>query len=354
MFRSSSRIACVLLAALSTVPSAVARAEPSEQKNPRDAVGPYDEVQPGPGAAGFGFTSNDLDCLEPTVEMPPIFTSTPTESEPSQVVLSAVPGLRVRRNSADLLSFSGARLTGGSRPQALGSICKDVAADSFYEDLWGPQNFPTFHFPEQPCDDLPDCATAREAWMRAHYYTWAARQVIHLIASQDHVEKKKYLWERPGAGSNGQSLGQRTSPAFWFGGWSDERFATVKRAIDKLWGVVTTGKTDVISIQLAARRRRPSRATAASASSRRRTTWSRAGSTSATRSSTTAATPTAAAWLPTSSCTICSSSTATSGWRSRTATITATAWGAVSSRRATWPTARARSATSPPTRTRRV
>jgi hypothetical protein len=214
---------------------------------------PRPPTTPGPGrppTAGSGFTSGELDCVDPEVERPPLFKAEPAETEPSHVVLSSVRGLLAKSDGESVLSFDGARLAGGRAPQALGSTCNNLASDNFYDRLRGPQSFPAFHFPDQPCNDLPDCATAREGWMRAHYFTWAARQVIHLIASQGHVEKKKYLWKRPGLGKDGQSLGQKTSPAYWFGDWSDERFLTVKRAIDKLWGVLSTAETGGIGIEL--------------------------------------------------------------------------------------------------------
>jgi hypothetical protein len=205
-----------------------------------------DKLPPG-GSEAPGF-----DCIEPDPpKVPPLGAKSRVAAEPSTTVLSSLPGLLVKSGGRSHLSFEGAKLAAGSRPaQPLFGPCGEVAWDAFFDHLHGPHSFPDFHFPDQPCNDLPRCAEAREAWMRAHYYTFMARQVIHLIANAEDDLEREYLWKQPGRGKDGKPLSSRTSPQHWFGAWSKKRFLTVKDGMDQLWEVLTTAKTGGISIQL--------------------------------------------------------------------------------------------------------
>lgn len=216
------------------------------------------DVPPGPDP-GVGpthgldsLTTFDLDCVDPEVGTPQTLTTGPPEEEDAPLMaLDRVPGLLVQRDDGERgLSFGGAAaLSAGVEPQA-GSTCSDIADANFYAGLKGPQSFPAINFPSQECDSLSDCWQVRESWARAHYYTWAARAVLHYIASKNSEEQRRFLWSRPGLAANGSSAGQRSSPEYWFGPWSDKRFDTVKRAIDKLWDVLLSNKTGGITVKL--------------------------------------------------------------------------------------------------------
>ncbi len=242
---------CPLVLVLAWACVLAAAPAPAQQRTP-----PEPPRQGGPAAGKLpqadDLAANVVDCVEPEVpKTPPFVAPRSSETESPAVVLSSVRGLLAERGGKRYLSFAGAKLAGGPRPpQPLFELCGELAWDQFFDGLDGPADFPDFHFPSQPCGDPPQCVTAREGWMRAHYYTWVARQVIYHIAGAEDDLEREYLWKRPGLSKDGKSMGERTSPAYWFGPWSKKRFLTVEDAINELWDVLETAKTGIYSVQL--------------------------------------------------------------------------------------------------------
>lgn len=209
--------------------------------------------------------ANIVECVEPEVGQPPAMRSNTTRRKRLQTVK------RPQRTSKDgsMLSFSPGAVrttTLAATPAAtatkaktsatdklapaVGADCRSQAVHGFYNDGMVLPDMPAINFPEQPCDDRGRCEATTKAWMRAHYYVWIARLVMHHIAALDHPEKRSWAWTRPGLDSKGKKTTEKSSPEYWFGKYSEKRFWAVKDGIDKLWDVMKSNKTGGIGVKL--------------------------------------------------------------------------------------------------------
>lgn len=223
------------------------RRERPERVRPR----PRPPVDPVP--EGLDLASNQLDCVDPEVEIPPALTARPPA--PSR---TSPPELNPAVRRSGRLVYEGRKapvtmrrgergLAARPRTSAYSS-CQQDGLDLFRQGGTVESSMPPVDFPRVACEGR--CRPVHRAWAHAHHHVWRARQVVHLIAAAEHREQRSYLWRQPGLGADDGKLGASTSPAYWFGPYSDERLATVKDALDKLWGIFTSNRTGGIEVRL--------------------------------------------------------------------------------------------------------
>jgi hypothetical protein len=205
-------------------------------------------AEPGPSTMD-ALKSNVLECVDPPIGPPPATLSfTPTAI--SVRATKASSGMTLSAGGQETVSFKSSGAASKLKPD-VGTGCRENAVFEFWDGGVVLNQMPPVNYPDMQCSEGKRCIEATRSWIHAHHNVWIARQVIHHIAARDHVEQRKYLWRQPGLDANNdKKLGEETSPEYWFGPYSENRFKAVKEGIDDLWSIMTTNKTGGISIHL--------------------------------------------------------------------------------------------------------
>ncbi|RMF75781.1 MAG: hypothetical protein D6738_02950, partial [Acidobacteria bacterium] len=184
-------------------------------------------------------------CVEPPASQrlaaPP--KRAPRRARKRAPVAPALP-LSGKGDAAQLV-FAGAASTSiTDRPP---TSCEGITWQQFHSLGTVHPAMPPVNFPKQPCNDDEHCVEVRLAWARAHHNVWAARAILHFIASRPSSEQRRFLWSRTGVRKNGKPLyyvdkGEDPDDAsddtlitdyytleYWFGPYSDKVFTLRSR-----------------------------------------------------------------------------------------------------------------------------
>jgi hypothetical protein len=106
-----------------------------------------------------------------------------------------------------------------------------------------PADMPAVRFPAIEDCNATEQAAIRRAWIRAHYYTWRAHQVMQYLDRND--RNRKGMWsfgDNPGV-ANDAGNWRNYSPRAWFGPYDGDRFKLARDAIKKIWDERFRGDT---------------------------------------------------------------------------------------------------------------
>ena len=244
----------VLLAAAFTATATIGLVAQDRDTEPRRVVRkPVSVVKTTPAKpeGPTDIQANVVECVDPPLGDPPVQRSASATATPRRAAKTRtmqVGSGRLGAGADEPVSFKSSAASTQLAPDP-GTSCRARANYEFYREGMVLPSMPDVNFPNQPCQSRGRCIETTKAWLRTHYNVYIARLVIHHIAKQDHVEKRKYLWRQPGV-RNGVKLGEETSPEYWFGPYSENRFRAVKEGIDDLWNILRTNKTGGINVSL--------------------------------------------------------------------------------------------------------
>jgi hypothetical protein len=112
-----------------------------------------------------------------------------------------------------------------------------------------PNDMPPIKLPiiRPSCQQSAKCIRVAETWIRGHHHAWRANQIIEGLSSMAPGTRHQ-LWSNAGADKNGEALGapdgsHPTSPHYWYGAFTDDRWQRIKMAQEKLWKVYRTART---------------------------------------------------------------------------------------------------------------
>jgi hypothetical protein len=112
-----------------------------------------------------------------------------------------------------------------------------------------PYGLPPIRWPEITGCDGRKCVDVAFAWLNLHHDVWRANQMIAVLDGMN-PPQREYFWSQPGADENGEAVGQRSSPAYWFGEYDGDRYAAVRETMTDFWNIVLTAKTGSIDLRL--------------------------------------------------------------------------------------------------------
>jgi hypothetical protein len=115
-----------------------------------------------------------------------------------------------------------------------------------------PWNMPPLHIPEiEECSESR-CISITEGWIRAHHHAWRINQMFSVLNNASSTYRS-FLWGQPAIDSSGDAVGtsgSSTSPEYWFGGYSDERYWAAREGVIQMLDVFVTAKTVGSNIHL--------------------------------------------------------------------------------------------------------
>lgn len=113
-----------------------------------------------------------------------------------------------------------------------------------------PAGMPSFKWPENDFCDGEKCVQTRLAYLQAVHGTWRVTQMMDLVAQYPYSAQREWAWGRSGTDQNGDAVTERTSPRYWFGAYSAERFAVVRELFKDHLNVLREAKMDGIGLHL--------------------------------------------------------------------------------------------------------
>ncbi|MBL8956039.1 MAG: hypothetical protein JNK82_35015 [Myxococcaceae bacterium] len=113
-----------------------------------------------------------------------------------------------------------------------------------------PAGMPSFKWPENDFCSGEKCVQTRFAYLQAVHATWRMTQMMDIIASYPYSAQRSWAWGRSGTDQLGDPVTERTSPQYWFGGYTDERFAVVRELYQDHLNVLRAAEMDGIDLHL--------------------------------------------------------------------------------------------------------
>jgi hypothetical protein len=150
----------------------------------------------------------------------------------------------------DLITHAGVPVAGQSSPNQGFQVpltCPEQALLNFGPL---PSDMPPIKLPiiRPSCQASAKCIRIVETWIRGHHHAWRANQIIEGLSKMS-AGTRHALWGNSGADKDGEALGATdgshpTSPHYWYGAFTDDRWARIKMAQEKLWKIYRTAHTD--------------------------------------------------------------------------------------------------------------
>jgi hypothetical protein len=127
--------------------------------------------------------------------------------------------------------------------------CTDHALVRFGPIPW---NMPAIQLPEREDCAGERCIRATEAWIRGHHHSWRLSQMFTVLDHADPIYRS-FLWGQPATDPAGEPVGftgSSTSPKYWFGNYSDERYFAIREGVLQMWAVFANAETQTIDVHL--------------------------------------------------------------------------------------------------------
>jgi hypothetical protein len=106
-----------------------------------------------------------------------------------------------------------------------------------------PSDMPPVRWPSTEKCDSNEINMINKAWIRAHYYTWRAVQVIDYLDRNKTRRKEMWSYGDDPAAANDASGYRNYSPRAWLGPYDIGRFTLVRDAVKKVWTERFLGRT---------------------------------------------------------------------------------------------------------------
>lgn len=132
---------------------------------------------------------------------------------------------------------------------AVPGTCKEKALVRFGPIPW---NMPPLKFPEIESCSAERCVSITEGWIRGHHHVWRLSQMFSVMSNASSAYRS-FLWGQPAIDWSGNAVGtsgSSTSPKFYFGEYSSERFYAAREAVWVLLDVFLKAKTLASKIHL--------------------------------------------------------------------------------------------------------
>jgi hypothetical protein len=129
------------------------------------------------------------------------------------------------------------------------ATCTDHALVRFGPIPW---NMLAIHLPEREDCAGERCIRATEGWIRGLHHSWRLSQMFTVL---DHADPlyRSFLWGQPATDAAGEPVGFTggpSSPKYWFGGYSDERYFAIREGVLQMWAVFANAETETIDVHL--------------------------------------------------------------------------------------------------------